>query len=261
MRLLDIAATGVSALQRCEEALLSFKNFGFSWRRPKQPPESWRKISTQKQLQHDENGQNPQEGLIMERCMRTTVAILVLLAAGGLAARAGNDSLEFVYNCFIARFADGNPAWKTEITLEADLNKPPQPPYRLHYNDSLGYYTYRPKHWSELNDYEQFALRNDPRLSDFIRQNADSLRNGQFGVFAGSTNATQTALKPGAGARDQSNNARTGRLEHAPAADATSVDSQNVGVLSQEGENRWGYRFEPGDLLNSKPLRLVEAAP
>jgi hypothetical protein len=226
MRLLDIAATGVSAHQRYEEALLSFKNFGFSWRRPKQPPESWRKISTQKQLQNDENGQNPQEGLIMERCMRTTVAILVLLAAGGLAARAGNDSLEFVYDCFIARFADGNPAWKTEITLEADLNKPPQPPYRLHYNDSLGYYTYRPKHWSELNDYEQFALRNDPRLSDFIRQNADSLRNGQFGVFAGS-----------------------------------SVDSQNVGVLSQEGENRWGYRFEPGDLLNSKPLRLVEAAP
>jgi len=39
MRLLDIAATGVSAHQRCEEALLSFKNFGFSWRRPKQPPE------------------------------------------------------------------------------------------------------------------------------------------------------------------------------------------------------------------------------
>ena len=117
MRLLDIAATGVSAHQRCEEALLSFKNFGFSWRRPKQPPECWRKISTQKQLQHDENGQNPQEGLIMERCMRSTVAILVLLAAGGLAARAGNDSLELVYNGFMTRFADGNPAWKTRSAV------------------------------------------------------------------------------------------------------------------------------------------------
>src|SRR5579859_667752 len=223
MRLLDIAATGVSAHPRCEEALLSFRNFGF-WRwMPKQRPESLRKLSTQKQLRHhDENAQNPQERFIMERCMRTTVAILVLLASGGLAARAGNDSLEFVYDCFIARFADVNPAWKTEIALEADLNKTPRPPYRLHYNDSLGYYTYRPKHWSELNDYEQFALRNDPRLSDFIRQNADSLRNGQFGVFAVSTNATQTALKQG-DARDQSNIARTGPLEHAPAADATSV--------------------------------------
>ena len=182
--------------------------------------------------------QNPQEGFIMERCMRTTVAILVLLAAGGLAARAGNDSLEFVYDCFIARFSDGNPAWKTEITLEADLNKPPRPPYRLHYDDSLGYYTYRPKHWSELNDYERFALRNDPRLPDFIRENALSLRNGEFGAMTAATKAKQRAPMAG---------------------DATSVDSQNVGVLSQEGENRWGYRFEPGDLLNSKPLRLVEA--
>jgi hypothetical protein len=178
--------------------------------------------------------QNPQEGFIMERCMRTTVAILVLLAAGGLAARAGNDSLEFVYDCFIARFADGNPAWKTEITLEADLNKPPQPPYRMHYHDSLGYYTYRPKHWTELNDYERFALRNDPRLPAFIRENALFLRTRQSGASA---NARQTAPMAG---------------------DSASLDSQAAGVLTQEGENRWGYRFEPGDLLNSKPLRLVE---
>jgi len=176
----------------------------------------------------------------MERCMRITVAILIVLAAGGLAARAGNDSLEFVYNGFITRFAEGNPAWKTEITLGADLNKPPPPPYRLHYHDSLGYYTYRPKHWSELNDYEQFALRNDPRLPDFMREHALSLRNGQWSALAAASNAKP--LVPLAG-------------------DAPSVDSQNAGVLTPEGENRWGYRFEPGDLLNSKPLRLVEAAP
>jgi hypothetical protein len=171
--------------------------------------------------------------------MRKTIAILVLLlAAGGLSALAGNDSLEFVYNCFIDRFADGNPAWKTEITLGADLNKPPPLPSRLHYTDALGYFTYRPKHWSELNDYERFALRNDPRLPDFIRENALSLRNGQFGAMTAATKAKQRAPMAG---------------------DATSVDSQNVGVLTQEGENRWGYRFEPGELLNSKPLRLVEA--
>jgi hypothetical protein len=169
--------------------------------------------------------------------MRKTVAILVLLAAGGLVARGGNDSQELVYNCFITRFADGNPAWKTEITLGADLNKPPQPPYKLHYNDSLGYYTYRPKHWSELNDYERFALRNDPRLPDFMRENALLLRNGQLGALTVDTKAKQPAPMAG---------------------DATSVDSQKAGVLTQEGENRWGYRFEPGDLLNSKPLRLVE---
>ena len=89
--------------------------------------------------------------------VRKTFAILSLLVVAAIPAFAGSNSLEFVYNCFIDRFADGNPAWKTEITLGADLDKPPQPPYRLHYHGSLGYYTYRPKHWSELNDYERFA--------------------------------------------------------------------------------------------------------
>ena len=92
--------------------------------------------------------------------------------------------------------------------------------------------------WSELNDYERFALRNDPRLPDFIRENALSLRSGQFGAMTAATKTKQRAPMAG---------------------DATSVDSQNAGVLTQEGENRWGYRFEPGELLNSKPLRLVEA--
>ena len=169
--------------------------------------------------------------------VRKTFAILSLLAVAAIPAFAGSNSLEFVYNCFIDRFADGNPAWKTEITLGADLDKPPQPPYRLHYHGSLGYYTYRPKHWTELNDYERFALRNDPRLPAFIRENALSLRAGQFGASAVPANARQTALTTG---------------------DSVSADSQAAGVLTREGENTWGYRFEPGDLLNSKPLRLVE---
>ncbi len=171
------------------------------------------------------------------KSVRKTFAILTLLVIGGFPSLAASDSLESVYNRFIDRFADGNPAWKTDITLGANLNKPPQPPYRLHYHDSLGYYTYRPKHWSELNDYERFALRNDPRLPAFVRENALSLRTGQFGASAASANARQTAPMAG---------------------DSASLDSQAAGVLTQEGENRWGYRFEPGDLLNSKPLRLVE---
>ena len=83
-------------------------------------------------------------------------------------------------------------------------------------------------------------MRNDPRLPDFVREHALSLRNGQLSALA----AAPKTKPPGP-----------------LAGDATSVDSQNAGVLTPEGENRWGYRFEPGDLLNSKPLRLVEAAP
>ena len=172
--------------------------------------------------------------------MRKRIATLILLAAGGLGALAGNDTLEFVYNRFIEYFADSNPAWKADITLRADLSKPPAPPCKLHYSDSLGYYTYRPKLWAELNDYERFAVRNDPRLPHFIREHALALREGQFGGITGATNQVQLALRS------------------EKTVDETAVDSQSNGLLKQEGQNTWGYRFEPGDLLNAKPLRLIE---
>jgi hypothetical protein len=165
--------------------------------------------------------------------MRKRSAVLILLVTGSLVAFATNDTLESVYDRFIERFADENPAWKTEIKLRADISKPPAPPFRLHYNDSLGYYTYRPKHWTELNDYERFALKNDPRLPHFMREHALALRGGQVGGVSNEAPPLSTSR----------------------AADA--MDQMN-GLLRQEGENTWAYRFEPEDLLNTKPLRLVE---
>jgi hypothetical protein len=176
---------------------------------------------------------------MVQKSMRQRIVILILLVTGSLVARAGNDTLESVYESFIERFADENPAWKTDITLRADVSKPPAPPYKLHYNDSLGYYTYRPKHWVELNGYERFALRNDPRLPHFIREHALTLRGGQPD---GPTNPAQRILTSEKAAR---------------AADAAD-ESQMNGLLRQEGQNTWGYRFEPEDLLNTKPLRLIE---
>ncbi len=172
-----------------------------------------------------------------ETRMSKRIAILILLAAGGVLAFARNDTLETAYDRFIERFADENPAWKAEIVLRADVTKPPAPPHRLHYNDTLGYYTYRPKHWAELNDYERFALKNDPRLPHFIREHALALRGGQFG------GANVTALSALASEEDSA------------VADITKPMN---GLLRQEGQNTWGYRFEPDDLLNTKPLRLVE---
>jgi hypothetical protein len=67
---------------------------------------------------------------MVQTSMRKRIAILILLVSGSLVALARNDSLEFVYDCFIQRFADENPAWKTDITLRADLNSPPMPPWR-----------------------------------------------------------------------------------------------------------------------------------
>ena len=168
-------------------------------------------------------------GLYWDRRMSKRITVLILLAMGSLVAFARNDTVESFYDRFIERFADENPAWKTEITLRADVSKPPAPPYKLHYNDSLGYYTYRPKHWAELNDYERFALTNDPRRPHFIREHALTLR----GELASAS-------------------AKTPRV-----AD-TEEDSQTNGLLRREGQNTWGYHFEPEDLLNTKPLRLVE---
>lgn len=177
--------------------------------------------------------------MMVQTSMRKRIAILILLTTGSLVALARNDTLEFVYDCFIQRFADENPAWKTDITLRADLNNPPAPPYKLHYNDSLGYYTYRPKRWAELNGYERFALSNDPRLPHFIREHALALRGGQMN---GASNQAQ----------------RTLTSEKTPGVGDTAEDSQMNGLLRQEGQNTWGYRFEPEDLLNTKPLRLIE---
>lgn len=167
--------------------------------------------------------------LYWDRRMRKRITVLILLAMGSLVVFARNDTVESVYDRFIERFADENPAWKTEITLRADVGKPPAPPFKLHYNDSLGYYTYRPKHWAELNDYERFALKNDPRLPHFIREHASTLR-GEL--------ASAAAKAP-----------RTADM---------AEETQTSGLLTREGQNTWGYRFEPEDLLNTKPLRLVE---
>ena len=114
----------------------------------------------------------------------TLTVLAVMTAFGGLAqppnssppkaappADAGLPvALGSVYHDFMERFADENPAWKTEISLAADITRPPSPPYRINYSDTLGYYSYRVKRWDELSAYEKFAVQHDPRLPHFIRE-------------------------------------------------------------------------------------------
>src|SRR5205814_2131654 len=88
----------------------------------------------------------------------------------------------------------------TEIVLGADVRKPPGPSYKLHYEDSLGYYTYRVKRWDELNAYEKFAVQNDPRLPHFIREDAFNIRKtnppGQI-TTASATNSAAARVQAG----------------------------------------------------------------
>lgn len=161
-----------------------------------------------------------------------------------------------IYNQFIDRFSDGNPAWKTEIVLGADVEKPPVPPYMLHYDDSLGYYSYRVKRWDELNDYERFALQNDPRLPHFIREEASNIRktnpqhpsHATIGGTAGTQASTATdGPQPSAVA------------SNSPTGTSKSGAAKQRGILTREGASALAYKFEPDELINSQPLRLMEA--
>ena len=170
--------------------------------------------------------------------IKVCLANLMVLAVGSLAALAAENTVESVYNRFIERFADRNPAWKTDITLGANVTNPPASPYRLHYNDSLGYYIYRPKRWQELNEHERFALQNDPRLPHFVREQALVWRSKSKAERAPGTEAG-------------------GRSQASDSAD----QAQQRGLLMRHGPNVWSYRFEPDELLNSQPLRLIELPP
>jgi hypothetical protein len=169
------------------------------------------------------------------------------------APRADGDlqaALVDVYHAFMERFADENPAWKTEITLSADISKPPSPPYRLNYSDTLGYYSYRVKQWDELSAYEKFAVQNDPRLPRFIREVYGKDLPGATGQEQTSNGAPQSAVAPG---EDPS-------TPDVPPAQKIDLFKQTKGVLSQ-AEGMFVYRFDPDDLLTTKPLRLMEVIP
>jgi len=193
-----------------------------------------------------------------------TLTVLAVMAAFGGLAQPPNSSppkaappadsglpvaLGSVYYDFMERFADENPAWKTEISLEADITRPPSPPYRINYSDTLGYYSYRVKRWDELSAYEKFAVQHDPRLPHFIREVYGKDLPGATGE--GTSDATaQATVAP----REEPT------TPDVPPNQRIDLFKQTKGVLAQ-AEGMFVYRFEPDDLLTTKPLRLLEVAP
>lgn len=220
------------------------------------------------------------------------------LMAGSWAAEADPAQTGYlvnVYNRFIERYADENPAWKADITLGADLKIQPAASYKQHYNDLFGYYTYRPKTWDELDDYEKFALQNDPRLPHFIREHAVQLRtvalrsrakDGQgselitehpretstdTAMSFGDVVAPGTAMSAVGGSSDSTGGV-TAVVSNPDLAQLLAqtetllqetrqfaVDVQKRGILTRQGDNEFSYRFDPDELITPKPLRLIEA--
>ena len=172
-------------------------------------------------------------------------------ADAGLPVALGN-----VYHDFMERFADENPAWKTEISLAADITRPPSPPYRLNYSDTLGYYSYRVKRWDELSAYEKFAVQHDPRLPHFIREVYGKDLPGAMGEET----SDATAQATGGGQQAAVAPREEPTTPDVPPNQRIDLFKQTKGVLAQ-AEGMFVYRFEPDDLLTTKPLRLLEVAP
>ena len=172
-------------------------------------------------------------------------------ADAGLPVALGN-----VYHDFMERFADENPAWKTEISLAADITRPPSPPYRLNYSDTLGYYSYRVKRWDELSAYEKFAVQHDPRLPHFIRE----VYGKDLPGAKGEETSDATAQATGGGQQAAVAPREEPTTPDVPPNQRIDLFKQTKGVLAQ-AEGMFVYRFEPDDLLTTKPLRLLEVAP
>jgi hypothetical protein len=200
----------------------------------------------------------------------TLTVLAVMTAFGGLAQPPNSSppkaappadsglpvALGSVYHDFMERFADENPAWKTEISLAADITRPPSPPYRINYSDTLGYYSYRVKRWDELSAYEKFAVQHDPRLPHFIREVYGKDLPGATGE--GTSDATAQATGGGQQAAVAPREEPT--TPEVPPNQRIDLFKQTKGVLAQ-AEGMFVYRFEPDDLLTTKPLRLLEVAP
>ena len=184
-----------------------------------------------------------------------------MYASGGVPKLTVEQKAELigVYCSFINRFSDENPSWKTDVSLNADVANPPDAPYKLHYNDTLGYYTYRPKQWSELTDYEKFAVENDPRLPHYIKE-----------VYGKAT--PQTSSMPAAAEAKGAPVTRFHRPfimksveDTAPASPVTETVyspkvepiKQQKGILSQT-DGVFRYQFSPEELISTTPIRLIE---
>ncbi len=230
----------------------------------------------------------------MKGILFTVLAVILSLSLNRLLGQSAETpvastnavTLLQIYNVFLDAYSRETASWKTDITLNADVNTKPNPPYHLHYDDFLGYYTYRSKTWGELNNYEKFAVMNDPRMAHFIREKAAQkhlTRNDDPKAVAQAQPAT-TQATPASSQTSvvaQAPAAQSGAITPPPQPDVskeledilkntrsllreassleTALQGQR-GMLAKEASNpdNLAYQFEAEELLSSNPIRLME---
>jgi hypothetical protein len=112
------------------------------------------------------------------------------------------------------------------------------------------------KRWDELSAYEKFAVQHDPRLPHFIRE----VYGKDLPGAAGEETSDATAQTTGGGQQAAVAPREEPTTPDVPPNQRIDLFKQTKGVLAQ-AEGMFVYRFEPDDLLTTKPLRLLEVAP
>lgn len=205
-----------------------------------------------------------------------TLIFLGIACLSVLSASAGTP-LDKIYNSFISFYSDGNPAWKTNVTFDANVNTPPKPPFKLYRSDTFGYYSYRPKTWNELNSYEQFAVKTDPRMPHFVQQYVQNETPTAITTFPLIEQAATPTAKPDVTMTPVSENTPavsdtlptfSTQVEHVNKPEllggngvlvpAPPAPSKVYHVLTPEEKGTFGYTFTPADLTSTKPVKLME---
>jgi hypothetical protein len=112
------------------------------------------------------------------------------------------------------------------------------------------------KRWDELSAYEKFAVQHDPRLPHFIRE----VYGRDLPGATGEETSDATAQATGGGQQAAVVPREEPTTPEVPPNQRIDLFKQTKGVLAQ-AEGMFVYRFEPDDLLTTKPLRLLEVAP
>lgn len=101
-----------------------------------------------------------------------TIASLVLFLVFSAQLTARSDSLDTVFNAFIATFAKERVDWRKDIALTTDPHEIPAG-RQLGFSKAVGYFTFQPKDWSDFTPSERFQISQHPKFQAFII----SLRN------------------------------------------------------------------------------------
>jgi len=106
---------------------------------------------------------------------RSALLLLAITLALVRSASAASDSIEVVFNSFVATFAKERVDWRKNIVL-TDNPREVAPGYQLGFSKQIGYFTFMTKSWEDFQPNERTEVMHDPHFKAFLI----SLRNASL---------------------------------------------------------------------------------